>query len=47
MIEFTFTDPKNYEQPWTATIPFDIMPDTELMEHLCENEKDLGHMYRK
>jgi len=47
VIEFTFTDPKNYERPWTATIPFDLMPDTELMEHLCENEKDLPHMYRK
>ena len=37
------TDPKNYERPWTATIRFDLMPDTELMEHLCENEKDLVH----
>src|SRR5262249_3754419 len=35
------------QRPWTATIPFDLMPDTEIMEHLCENEKDLGHMYRK
>jgi hypothetical protein len=46
-IEFTFTDAKNYERPWSATINFDLMPDTELMEHLCENEKDLAHMYRK
>jgi hypothetical protein len=47
VIEFTFTDPKYYERPWTATIPFDLMPDTELMEHLCENEKDLIHIIRK
>ena len=47
VIEFTFTDPKYYERPWTATIPFDLMPDTELMEHLCENEKDLVHIIRK
>jgi hypothetical protein len=46
-IEFTFTDAKNYSRPWNATINFDLMPDTELMEHVCENEKDLGHMYRK
>jgi len=46
-IEFTFNDPKNYERPWSATINFDLMPDTELMEHLCENEKDLVHMWRK
>ena len=47
IIEFTFNDPKNYERPWSATINFDLMPDTELMEHLCENEKDLVHMWRK
>jgi hypothetical protein len=47
VIEFTFTDPKYYERPWTATISFDLMPDTELMEHLCENEKDLVHTIRK
>src|SRR5437870_7760415 len=47
VIEFTFNDPKNYERPWSATINFDLMPDTELMEHLCENEKDLVHMWRK
>jgi hypothetical protein len=46
-VEFTFTDAKNYSKPWSATINFDLMPDTELMEHLCENEKDLAHMYRK
>jgi len=46
-VEFTFTDAKNYSKPWSATIKFDLMPDTELMEHVCENEKDLAHMYRK
>jgi len=47
VIEFTFTDPKNYSRPSTATVPFNLMPDTELNEHLCENEKDLVNMYRK
>jgi hypothetical protein len=47
VIEFTFDDPKNYERPWSVTINFDLMPDTELIEHLCENEKDLVHMWRK
>ena len=45
--EFTFNDAKHYSRPWSATINFDLMPDTELMEHVCENEKDLEHMYRK
>ena len=47
VVDFTFTDPKYYERPWTATIPFDLMPDTELIEHFCENEKDLGQLIRK
>ena len=46
-IEFTFTDPKNYSQPWSATVRFDLMPDTELIDHVCENEKALANMYRK
>ena len=43
VVEFTFTDPKYYQRPWSATIPFDLMPDSELIEHFCENEKDLGN----
>jgi len=46
-VEFTFDDAKNYAQPWSVTVPFDLMPDTELIDHVCENEKDLAHMYRK
>ena len=47
VVDFTFTDPKFYTRPWTATIPFDLMPDTELIEHFCENEKDLDAIIRK
>ena len=47
VVEFTFTDPKYYARPWTATIPFDLMPDSELIEHFCENEKDLGNTVRQ
>ena len=47
LVEFTFTDPKYYARPWTATIPFDLMPDSELIEHFCENEKDLGNIPRR
>jgi hypothetical protein len=43
-IEFTFDDPKTYSKPWTVTIPFDLMADTELLEYVCENEKDIPHM---
>jgi len=43
-IEFTFDDPKMYTKAWTVTIPFELMPDTELLEYVCENERDNAHM---
>lgn len=38
-------DPKAYPKPWkSVTIRFELMPDMELIEHLCENEKDAQHL---
>jgi hypothetical protein len=38
-------DPKAYSRPWTSdTVRFFLMPDTELLEHLCENNRDLGRL---
>jgi hypothetical protein len=39
-IEFTIDDPKAYRKPWMVTMAFDLLPDTELIEHICENEID-------
>ena len=39
-IQFTIDDPKAYVKPWTVAMSFDLLPDTELIEHICENEKD-------
>jgi hypothetical protein len=39
-IQFTVDDPKVYAKPWTTTLAFDLLPDTELIEHFCENERD-------
>jgi len=36
-----------YTKAWTATVPFELMPDTELLEYVCENERDLEHMFSK
>jgi hypothetical protein len=44
-IEFTFNDPKAYTKPWTVTVPFDLLPDTEIIENICENEKDVQHIF--
>ena len=34
-VEFTISDPASYTKPWTATVLFELLPDTELGEHLC------------
>ena len=44
-IEFTFDDPKMYTKPWTVTIPFVLLPDTDIIENVCENEKDVEHIF--
>jgi hypothetical protein len=37
----TIDDAKTYSRPWTSqTITFLLQPDTELLEHLCENNRD-------
>jgi hypothetical protein len=47
-LEFTVDDPKAYTQPWTAAFKYHFLPDTELMEFVCnENEKDLKHLVGK
>jgi hypothetical protein len=45
--QITIDDPKAYTKPWTVTIPFDLLPDTELIESICENERDVPHMVGK
>ena len=44
-IEFTFDDPMMYTKPWTVTIPFVLLPDTDIIENVCENEKDVEHIF--
>ena len=47
-LEVTIDDAKAYTKPWkSTTIPFVLLPDTELIEHLCENEKDAPHLLSK
>jgi hypothetical protein len=38
-ITFTFDDPKTFTRPWSATAQFNLLADTELLEHHCDNEK--------
>ena len=47
-VEVTIDDPKAYTKPWTVTLPFRLLPDTELLEYICsENNKDLEHLVGK
>jgi hypothetical protein len=43
-VAFTFTDPTNYTRPWTVTVPFELLSDTEIIENYCENERDWQHI---
>ena len=42
-LQVTIDDPVNYVKPWTATIPLVLMADTEMIEDMCDNEKDAKH----
>jgi hypothetical protein len=46
-IQVTIDDPKAYTKPWTANESFTFLPDTELLENICENEKDARHLVGK
>jgi hypothetical protein len=46
-MQITFDDPKTYTRPWSATVPFGLFADTELIESICENERDHAHMVGK
>jgi hypothetical protein len=41
-IEITVDDPKAYTKPWTVKVSQRIMPDTELIEFICE-DRDATH----
>lgn len=43
-LQMTIDDPKAYTKPWTVTEDPHLVPDTELLEWICENEKDYSHL---
>jgi len=47
-LEVTVEDPMAYTGPGTVTVAgWQVLPDEELIESICENEKDLPHMVGK
>jgi hypothetical protein len=43
-IDYTIDDPKAYMQPFSVTAQFNFLPDTELQDSRCENERDAPHL---
>jgi hypothetical protein len=43
-VQVTINDPKAYTKPWTVNIPWDFVADTELLDWVCENNKDADHI---
>ncbi len=43
-LTLTIDDPKAYTKPWAVTETLEFFADTDLLESVCENEKDLQHL---
>jgi hypothetical protein len=47
-VQLTVDDPKAYTKPWTVTESLQLLPDTDLIEYVCnENERDAIHIDAK
>jgi hypothetical protein len=47
-IDVTIDDPRAYTKPWSVRLGWNLLPDAELIESICEeNNKDLPHMVGK
>ena len=47
-LQLTIDDARAYTKPWTVNLSrFNFLADEELMESICENEKDVPHMVGK
>ena len=46
-LQLTIEDPSAYTKPWSASVVLNYLPDEELIEDICENEKDFSHLVGK
>jgi hypothetical protein len=46
-LEITIDDPQAYTKPWSFPLQFEFLPDTDIIEDVCENEKDAAHAVGK
>jgi hypothetical protein len=46
-VQVTWEDSKAYNKPWTLPMEFNLVPDGEIIEYVCENERDSKHLVGK
>lgn len=42
-VEITIDDPETYTKPFTIPLQFEYLADTDMIEDVCDNEKDRAH----
>jgi len=42
-VEITIDDPEVYAKPWSFPMQFEFLADTDMIEDVCDNEKDDAH----
>jgi len=43
-LQLTIDDPKMYTRPFTVKVTEVLLPDTDILEYVCENETDRVHL---
>jgi hypothetical protein len=46
-LQVTLEDPKAYKRPWTLPIGLELVTNGDLIEYVCENERDKQHLVGK
>jgi len=46
-LDMTFDDPKTFVRPVPMKIGFELIPDQDIFEMFCENEKDAKHLQKE
>ena len=45
-LEITIDDPEAYTKPWSFPLQFEFLADTDMIEDVCDNERDSSHSIR-
>jgi hypothetical protein len=46
-LQVMFDDPKAYRRSWTLPLELELIPDGQLIEYVCDNERDAPHLVGK